>query len=233
DAGIPTSNGSGGSRGGVSLRGGSIGSLAERTIREVIGWRYRRSDSKGFVAALSKTFSLAERNGHIEWSWKPQSYSVAADLGEITGAQASLHAQAKGIVEHALPLLDALRPLRPDADIEEVEAIRIMVSDELNGVLSELGRGGGPRVCRSDTYFDLLLADTGSTDPSDFDPTTVGGQMQTLRERFGLQSGRVGTIEEERNFTNYLVLADQVFALFRMWDSKRDQFASGIDQFLG
>jgi hypothetical protein len=235
DAGIPTSNGSGGSRGGVSLRGGSIGSLAERTIREVIGWRYRRSDSKGFVAALSKTFSLAERNGHIEWSWNPQSYSVAADLGEITGAQASLHAQAKVIVENSLPLLEVLKPLRTDADIEEMEAIRIIISDELNGVLAELGRGCGPRVYRMDSFFDLLLLDNepGSPDEPDPDPQNMRGQMLTLRERFGLDSGRVGTVEEERNFTNYLVLADQVFALYRMWDTKRDQFASGIDQFLG
>src|SRR4029434_1341955 len=59
------------------------------------------------------------------------------------------------------------------------------------------------------------------------------GQMLTPLHRFDLDSGRVGTVEEERNFTNYLVLADQVFALYRMWDTKRDQFASGIDQFLG
>src|SRR5262245_28719902 len=42
-----------------STRGGETGSVtrtAQQTIREVLGWRYRDNDVKGFLAALSKSF---------------------------------------------------------------------------------------------------------------------------------------------------------------------------------
>ena len=83
---------------------------AKQTIRDVLGWRYRSDDAKGFLAALNKSFSLTEVEGHVEWEWKAQSYMVQADMGEITGAQASVYKQATVALENALPLLDGLTP---------------------------------------------------------------------------------------------------------------------------
>jgi hypothetical protein len=74
---------------------------------------------------------LNEVEGHVEWEWKPQNYMVQADLGEVTGAQASIYTRAKAAIDQALPLLDGLTPLREDADPEDCEAIRALVRSEL------------------------------------------------------------------------------------------------------
>src|ERR1700752_1044729 len=73
----------------------SLGPLVQDTIRGVLGWRYRTDDVKGFTAALTKSFQLREVEGHVEWEFKPQFYMIQADLGEITGAQASIYTRAK------------------------------------------------------------------------------------------------------------------------------------------
>src|ERR1700736_1895940 len=120
----------------VSIAGGSsIDSVAQSTIRRILGWRYRANDTKGFTAALTKTFALKEVEGHVEWEWKPQNYMVQADLGEITGAQASIYTRAKAALDQALPLLDGLTPLREDADPDDCEAIRALVRSEFKDQL--------------------------------------------------------------------------------------------------
>jgi len=119
---------------------------AKQTLRDVLGWRYRTDDPKGFLAALNKSISLKEVEGHIEWEWKAQSYMVQADLGEITGAQASVYKQATVLLDNALPLLDGLTPLRTDADAEDTEAMRAIIRTEMTELVGELGLIGGPRV---------------------------------------------------------------------------------------
>ena len=156
----------------------SLTGTAQQTIRDVIGWRYRFGDTKGFLAALDKAFSLKEVEGHVEWDWKPQSYMLQADLGEITGAQASVHKQARVALEQALPLLDGLKPLRTDADEEDTEAMRAIIRTELNELVNELALLGGPRVQRVDSFFDLLI---GPLPPTSFDPELVAGQLNRLR----------------------------------------------------
>src|SRR5690349_8805900 len=92
---------------GVSVQapasGTSLDNVARDSIRRLLGWRYRADDTKGFLAALSKTFSLKEVQGHVEWDVKPQNYMVQADLGEITGAQASIYSRAKVALDQSTP----------------------------------------------------------------------------------------------------------------------------------
>jgi hypothetical protein len=210
--------------------GGSQGKLAQQTIREVLGWRFRAGDTKGFLAALNKAFVLKEVEGHVEWDWKPQSYMLQADLGEITGAQASVHKQASVALEQAIPLLDGLKPLRTDADAEDTEAMRAIIRTELNELVNELALLGGPRVQRVDSFFEKLI---GPLKTASFDPEHVAGQLARLRERFGLSRARVNTIIEEQNLTNFLILVDYVNSLYQSWNSKRGFFAGTLEPFLG
>jgi hypothetical protein len=200
---------------GVSVtRGGSLDNIAQSTIRRVLGWRYRANDTKGFTAALSKTFALKEVEGHVEWEWKPQNYMVQADLGEITGAQASIYSRAKAAMDQALPLLDGLTPLKEDADPEDCDAIRALVRSELqNQLVPELGKPGGPVVQLVEQIFTLLI---GSTNPIT-DLETVGGQLGELRFRFGLERKRVNTVDEEVNLTNFLIVVDYINSLYVTW----------------
>src|SRR5829696_2264436 len=75
--------------------GGSLTRQAQGAIRDLLGWRYRADDPKGFLAALSKAVDLKEVDGHLEYKWSARPFMVKADLGEVTGAQASIYERAR------------------------------------------------------------------------------------------------------------------------------------------
>ena len=233
-----TSGVGGGYSNGGAAPGGSLTSVARQTLREVLGWRYRDQDSKGFLAALKKSFLLKDVEGRVEWEWKPQSYTLQADLGEITGAQASIHKQASVVLEQVLPLLDGLEPLRADVDHGDAEAMRAIIRTELRELTNELAMSGGPRVQRVDLFFhELLGPDDGRHRGRERnrDAEQVGGQLQRVRERFGLERVRVNTIVEEQNFTNFLILVDYINGLHASWLNNRRYFdrSGRAEPFLG
>jgi hypothetical protein len=235
--------------------GASLGRLAQDTIRAVLGWRYRSNDAKGFQAALGATAVAKQVDGFTEYEWRSPTFMVQADLGEITGAQASLLACAKNTVEQATPLLDRLTPLRADSDAEDIAAIRSIIRTQLNELVEECGQLGGPRVPRVDGIFRMLLG------PERLDPLTAG-QRETashlkvelakdvlgrrnqidrertillvqLRERLGLEGQHVNTIQEERVFTDFLILRDLLTSLCHTWESQREEFLGRGEGFLG
>jgi hypothetical protein len=200
---------------------GEYGQQVSQVIRDVLGWR-PTTNSGGFQAALAGAFQLRQVEGHTEWTWQQRGYAVQADLGALTGAQASIYARAKNARDQIVPLLDGLTPLRPDADLEDTEAIRNVVRAELNELVAELGIEGGPRIQRVDELFDLLVG--GQRRQVSLDPDTVGGQLATLRERFGLTIDRVNTLEEERQVTNLRVVVEQLLFLDVGWQNDRALF---------
>ncbi|QOJ22861.1 MAG: hypothetical protein HRU78_03680 [Gammaproteobacteria bacterium] len=212
--------------------GGSLTSVAQGAMRDLLGWRYREDDPKGFLAALNKAIDLKEVGDRTEWVWMPRPFMVQADLGAVTGAQASIYARAKVALEHALPLLDGLVPMRPDSDKEDNESMRSMVRFELNELVNELGRVGGPRIQRVGGYFTQLLG----KESSQIDTEKVGGHLGDLATRFGLNRCQVLTVAEEQNLTNFLIMVDYTQSLFQTWEAQKDFFSrikSGKDKFLG
>jgi hypothetical protein len=232
-----------GGRAGPAQPGGGVGAVGqtvERALRDVLGWRPRASDPKGFQAALLQAFTSEEVAGHTEYHWNPRGYAVEiqADLGAVTGAQASLYTRAKAAVDQVLPLLDGLEPLRVDFDPENVSAIRAIVRSQLTELVKELGVEGGPRVQRIDQLFFFLLGDTiVAADPTARrDPDQAGGSLGILRDRFGLQRFRINELQEEETFSNFLILVDHVVSLAESWDAQREFFVRGstlVEPFLG
>ena len=228
-----------------SSGGGSLTRTAQGAIRDLLGWRYRADDPKGFLAALNKAVELKETEGHVESTWKARPFMVQADLGEVTGAQASIYERARVAVEHALPLLDTLKPLRPDADEQSTESMRAMVRSALTELVAELGNVGGPRIQRVNDYFTRLLgvanfgANAASHDGAFAvavrSPEKVRGTLGQLRVRFGLERGLVLTVEEERNFTNFLILVDYTTSLLQTWVAQKAfiERNDSTDKFLG
>jgi hypothetical protein len=205
--------------------GTSLDSIATSSIRQLLGWRFRTDDTAGFLAALSKTFLLKEVEGHVEWDVQPQNYMVQADLGEVTGAQASIYARAKVALDQSLPLLNGLTLLGvPTADPEDMQATRAIIQTELTALVNELGVVGGPRVQRVDSFFSQLL---GSSPPSipPADPNEMGGQLGILALRYGLMRSLVNTIDDEQVFTNFLILYDYIYSLFKTWHNQRAYFS--------
>ena len=229
-----------------SLGGGSLTRTAQGAIRDLLGWRYRADDPKGFLAALKKAVDLRAVEGHVEATWKTRPFVVQADLGEVTGAQASIYERARVAVEHALPLLDALQPLRPDADEESTASVRSIVRSSLTELVTELASVGGPRIRRVDGYFAHLLGISISQSDICFfkddkfaelvgQPENVKGALGQLATRFGLQRALVLTVDEERNFTNFLVLVDYTTSLFQTWVAQKGfiERNGNNDKFLG
>ena len=70
-------------------------------------------DLAGFQAALTGAFQLREVEGHTAWTWQQRGYAVQADMGALTGAQASIYARAKSALDQILPLLAGLTTLNP------------------------------------------------------------------------------------------------------------------------
>lgn len=223
-----TSTGTGG--------GMSLGQMATKAINDVLGWKMKSDDAKGFMGALSASFTGMEVDGHTEWKWSPRTYAVQTDLsGGITGAQASIYTRAKDALDKSLPLLDGLYALDQDADQEDVAALKAVARSQLTELVNELGMLGGPRVSRVNQYFSLLLLgpETFSSELTTLphtDPDQIGGTLGNLRDELGLNfttQDFVNTVEDEQDLSNFRILSDYVTSLAQSWLNNRSFF--GLD----
>ena len=208
----PSGRGGGGDRG-----SGNLKQVVDSAFNEVLGRNLRNDDPKAFLASLERAFTAEEVKGKTQYKWTPRSYAVQTELGgKISGAQASLYHRAKIAIDDALPLLDGLKPLRSDYDQEEVEAARAIVRTEMLELVSELGLEGGPRIQRVNHIFDLI--DT---------------QFRRFRNVFGLDRADVITVEEEQNFTNFLIIEDYIKGLRDAWGVFTKDFTGTSSGYLG
>ncbi len=199
-------------------QGGGYGQAVEQAMRDVLGWR-PSSDAAGFQEALTGAFKLSEVEGHTEWTWQQRGYAVQADMGALTGAQASIYARARNALDQILPLLAGLTSIDPSRfPPQDLEAIRSVVTSELNELVDELSVEGGPRIQRVNDFFRLLV---GATDGPATDPDLIQGQLGTLRDRFALTAAEVNTLDEDRVVTNFRVIVEQVLALRTSWINDR------------
>lgn len=210
--------------------GAPLGQVVAKAVSDVLGWKAKPGDSKGFVGALNASFTCKEVEGHTECAWTPRTYAVQTDLsGGITGAQASIYSRAKEALDQSLPLLDGLYALDPEADAEDVAALKAVAKSQLTELVNELGLLGGPRVARVNQYFSLLLgATTFPTSPAPApnssltptDPDQVGGTLGNLRDELGLNfttQDFVNSVDDEQDLSNFRVLSDYVTSLAQSW----------------
>jgi hypothetical protein len=202
----------GGTAGGA---GAGYGQIVDQAMRDVLGWRPSK-DAAGFQTALTGAFQLRQVEGHTEWSWQQRGYAVQADMGALTGAQASIYARAKSALDQIQPLLAGITALNPLLyPPEDLEAIRAIIAAELQQLVDELALVGGPRIQRVNELFMLLTQQTEGADS--WDPDVVQGQLGVMRERFGLTQQWVETVDDERILTNFRILVEQVLALQKSW----------------
>jgi hypothetical protein len=205
--------------------GAGYGQTVDQAMRDVLGWR-PSADVAGFQAALTGAFQLRQVEGHTEWSWQQRGYAVQADMGALTGAQASIYARAKNALDQIQPLLTGLTALNPALyEPQDLETIRGVVSTELQELVNELALAGGPRIQRVDELFRLLVGENRKT--LNINPDLVQGQLGILRQRFGLTRDEVQTVDEERIVTNFRIIVEQVLALQNSWYTDR-KLLSGV-----
>src|SRR5581483_5210720 len=46
-----------------------IGQLAAQTVADVLGWKPKLGDVKGFIGALTQSFTLSDVEGHTDATW--------------------------------------------------------------------------------------------------------------------------------------------------------------------
>jgi hypothetical protein len=225
---FPSGNGGGGAGGYTGGGRLQIGQTATHAIADVLGWKLNDNDPKGFVGALTQSFTLTEVEGHVESTWTPRTYAVLTDLsGGITGAQASMYTRAQDALQSSLPLLNGLYTLNPDTDAEMVTALKDIVSSQFTELVNELGNPGGPRISRVNQYFNLLLGDPlflqlGSNSSSftvTSEPDSIKGTLGRLRKELEVQSTSryVNTVEDEQDVTSYRILSDYLTSLAQSW----------------
>jgi hypothetical protein len=224
----PLARTSGATAPGIGSGTPSLGQIVGRAVSEVLGWKVKPGDSKGFVGALTQAFTLTEVEGHTEAKWTPRTYAVQTDLaGGVTGAQASLYSRGKVAMDQSLPLLDGLYTLDPEAIAEDVDALKAVVKSQVTELVNELGFVGGPRVARVNQYFNLLLGvNTFPVNPqpntalSQTDPDQIQGTLGNLRDELGLSFTRqdfVNSVEDETNLSNFRIISDYITSLAQTW----------------
>jgi hypothetical protein len=223
--------------GGGTPAGAPVGQAAAKAVSDVLGWKLKTDDPNGFVGALTQSFQLSEVEGHVESTWKPRTYAVQTDLGGgISGAQASLYLRAKDALDQSLPLLDGLYPLDPEADQEDVKALRELARSQMTELVQELGAVGGPSISKVNTYFTILLG-TATAPPSDAD-SLPDGTLKSLRDVYGIyfkNNPFSNSIEDEQDITNFRVISDYMTSLLQTWINNKQFFTGAVGQpaFLG
>jgi hypothetical protein len=226
----PLSRPSGSTPGGGGAAGtGSLGQIVSKAMSDVLGWKVKAGDTKGFVGALTQSFKLSDVEGHTEATWTPRTYVVQTDLaGGITGAQASVYTRGKEALDQSLPLLDGLYTLDPEADPEDVIALKAVVRSQFTELVTELGFLGGPRITRVNQYFGLLLIDSAlpppfpppAGTPLKVDPDQIGGTLGNLRDVLGLNFTNqdfVNSVQDEQDLSNFRILSDYITSLAQSW----------------
>ena len=84
--------------------------------------------------------------------------TIAGDgyAGTISARQANLYRQASIIASDAQRVLNGLTPFVPEAENDQVEALRALVRSEINALVDEFGRVDEPRKDRVLAYFSAL-----------------------------------------------------------------------------
>jgi hypothetical protein len=77
-------------------------------------------------------------------------------VGQLSVGQANLYRQASINAADALRVLEALQPFNPIADIDAVEALRVLIRSQINTLVDEFGRIDEPRRERVEPYLDTL-----------------------------------------------------------------------------
>jgi hypothetical protein len=191
----------------------------ERALTQVLGRSYGNSPA-GFVNALTGAFPTAAdgqqvvatptRSGVSLYTSNRNGStgtSTASMMGQLPARQAVLYRQANTVANDALPVLAGVMPFLPEADFEQVEALRAQVDAEIRAQIDEFGRIDEPRPERVRAYFDALTLHV-----NEFG-------RRALLDKTDLAV----TSQDEAQTASFVLLRNYVDILRNIWDSFYDQ----------
>jgi hypothetical protein len=142
----------------------------EQAFNKVLGGSYG-GNSGGLVNALNSVFpSVNTADGQMVsfkpsrsmvWLYGPNGggSGISANggfAGPLPAKQATLYRQASIMAADSLQVLEGLKPFVPEADLEQVDALRAQVRAEINALVDEFGRVDEPRSDRVNAYLNSL-----------------------------------------------------------------------------
>jgi hypothetical protein len=161
----------GASRSSSTIDASTMTRQVEQAFNKVLGGSYGNNPG-GFVNALNSVFpTTLTSDGPIVsatparsmvWLHGPNGSGITANggfTGQLPARQATLYRQASIIAADALQVLAGLMPFTPEADLDQVEALRAQIRAEINVLVDEFGRIDEPRADRVNGYLDTLSKD--------------------------------------------------------------------------
>lgn len=161
----------GASRSSSNVDASTMTRQVEQALNKVLGGSYGNNPG-GFVNALNSVFPATLTSDgptvsvtptrSMVWLHGPNGSGIAANggfTGQLPARQATLYRQASIIAADALQVLAGLMPFAPQADLDQVEALRAQIRAEINVLVDEFGRIDEPRAARVNAYLDTLAQD--------------------------------------------------------------------------
>jgi hypothetical protein len=140
----------------------------EQAFNKVLGRSYGNSPD-GFVNALNSAFpSTKTVDGSIVSSTPQRSLvwlsnpngnlttSKGGYAGQLPARQATLYRQTSIMAADALQVVRGIQSFVPEANPEQVEALRAQIVAEINALVDEFGRVDEPRLERVSAYLNTL-----------------------------------------------------------------------------
>ena len=213
------------------LRSGAasgLGRQARAALRQVLGWRYAVNDTRGFAAALRATSVRRQVDGQESWEWRSPTFMVQADLGEVTGAQASLVARVTQNAAECNRLVDTISGLRAAIQDDDVATVKALIRSSLEELVAEVGQLGGPRVARVDgLLWSLMGGLSESIKPSDREHPYFHSLLGQLQIRLGLDGAAVNTLDDEKIYSEFIALRDLFLVIDQSWRTFRTTWKDG------
>jgi hypothetical protein len=170
---------SGAARSSSSNDASAMSKQVQSAIHRVLGGG--TAGGASFIAALNNAFpstmtsdgpqvlftpsrsivALNQPGGAVNAGYAPGSNgsgsgAASGYAGTLSARQANLYREASVVVGDGLRLLAGLTPFAPEAELDQVEALRALIRSELNALVEEFGRVDEPRTGRVQTYFSAL-----------------------------------------------------------------------------
>ncbi len=140
----------------------------EQAFSKVLGRSYGNSPD-GFVNALNSAFPSSKTvDGSIVssspqrslvWLSSPNGYGIpnkGGFSGQLPASQATLYRQVSILAADFLQVVRGIMPFVPEANPEQVEALRAQIIAEINALVDEFGRIDEPRPERTIAYLNTL-----------------------------------------------------------------------------
>ncbi|MFL5658519.1 MAG: hypothetical protein ACJ8CB_30580 [Ktedonobacteraceae bacterium] len=218
---------SGASRSSSSNDANSMERQVQRVFNQVLGGATGRG-SNSFMTALNNAFpttattegqqvvltparsmvSLYRSDGSMNGASPMNDYSIgttSADgfAGTISARQANLYREASIIAGDALRVLNGLTAFVPEAEADQMDALKALIGSEINVLVEEFGRVDEPRNERVLAYFSALNI-----------------HVKGLGERAFLDDPtRAATVDDEAQLAGFELLNNYSRTLREVWNT--------------